>query len=107
MNFSLKGYRTILVNAAAFVASVLALILTVDGTLGGLISISTTGATIIAALSAINIVLRWLSDSPIFNKESKAAIEIKSALADAWAKGDDLVEAVQEVLEGDIDGIKS
>lgn len=104
MNFSLKGYRTILINAAAFVASVLAVILAVDGTLGGMISISATGASIIAALSGINLVLRYLSDSPVFNAESKASTEIKGALADAWASGDSLVDAVQDVLEGKIDG---
>lgn len=104
MNFSLKGYKTILVNAAAFIASVLALILAVDGTLGGMISISATGAAIIAGLSGVNLLLRYLSDSPVFNAESKDAGVIKEALADTWASGDSLVDAVQDILEGKVDG---
>lgn len=99
MNFSLKGYRTVIINTIAFIGSLLALIGVVDAMTGGLVSLSGWGAAIIAALSGTNLFLRYLSDSPIFNRESKEASAIKTALANAWASGKSLIDSVQAILE--------
>lgn len=96
---SLKGYRTVVLNSIVLIGALLELAGLIDGLTGGMFSLSGWGAGIIAVLSGANLVLRYLSDSPIFNSESTEASAIKIALGKAWASGQSLVDAVQGVLE--------
>jgi hypothetical protein len=99
MNFSLKGYRTVILNAIVLIGALLELVGVIDGLTGGAFTLSGWGAGLIAFLSGANLVLRYLSDSPVFNSESKEASAIKTSLANAWASGKSLIDSVQAILE--------
>ena len=98
MSFSLKGWKTLLLNAAVLIAALLELLAHFDLLTGGFIGLSATGAAIIAALSATNLVLRYLTTSPIFNADSPEAAEIKTKLDAVLASGGDVVEAAKEIV---------
>lgn len=71
MAFSLKGYRTVILNASVAVASAITIYMTVDGMLGGAVSVMWPGS--LFALSTTNLLLRYLSDTPIFSSEPTAS----------------------------------
>lgn len=93
-----KGYKSILVNSSVFIAAVLNLILAFDGYTGGFIGVSVTGSAIIAGLAGVNMILRFLSDTPIFSAESKEVTEIKTKLEESWKTGTDLYKTVHDII---------
>ncbi len=63
----MKGYKTVLVNSAAVVIPVVDMVLN-NGAIITAISPAGAGA-ILSVLGLVNIVLRWVTDTPIFKSE--------------------------------------
>ena len=62
-----KGYKTVIVNTAAAVLPLVDLLVNN----GGLVTAMTGGspAAALSVLGLVNVVLRWVTDTPIFKSE--------------------------------------
>lgn len=63
----MKGYKTVLVNGAVAVLPLVDMALNNGQLIGGLLGPS--GVTALSVLGLINVVLRWVTDTPIFKEE--------------------------------------
>ena len=63
----MKGYKTVLVNGAAALLPLIDMALNNGSAIGGVLGAN--GAAALSVLGLINVVLRWITDTPIFKSE--------------------------------------
>lgn len=63
----MKGYKTFLVNTAAAVLPLIDMALNNGSAISGVLG--TSGEVALSLLGLVNIVLRWVTDTPIFKSE--------------------------------------
>ena len=63
----MKGYKTLILNGAVAVAPIIDLAINNGAVISALTGVE--AATVLSALSLANIVLRWVTTTPIFKTE--------------------------------------